>query len=70
MVKFSKEEGEYEWTGVCQFETATMKPGDKHVFHLLEPYLPMDYLFLRTKEIDTPNDLKNALKWVENNFSD
>ena len=70
VVEFTKKEGQYEWTGVCQFEAATMKPGTGHVFQLLEPYLPMDYLFLRTKEIDTPNDYENAIRWVKNNFSD
>lgn len=70
VVGFSRESGTYEWTGVSQFKSSELEMGTGHVYQLLEPSLPMDYLFLRTKEIDTPNDYNNAVRWVKNNFSD
>ena len=70
VVEFSREHGSFEWTGVSQFESAKIQGGNGHVYQLLEPSLPTDYIFLRTKEIDTPNDHEHAIKWVKNNFSD
>ena len=70
VVGFSREEGQYEWTGVAQFKSKNLNETTGHVYQMLEPSLPTNYLFLRTKEIDTPNDFVNAERWVKNNFSD
>ena len=70
VVEFSRERGQFEWTGVCQVQTKRLQPTTGHVYQLLEPILPMNYKFLRTKEIDTPNDYDNAVKWIVNNYSD
>ena len=70
VVGFSRDEGQFEWTGVCRVKTKRLKPGDRHVCDLLVPLLPMKPLLIRTKEIDTMNDYKNAVKWVKNNYSD
>lgn len=70
VVGFSRSNGIYEWTGISQFKSNKIKEGAGHVYQLLEPLLPLDYLFLRTKEIDTPNDYNNAVRWVKNNYSD
>lgn len=68
--KFSRENGEYEWTGVCLVKRDRLTPDDKHVYQLLEPLLPMKHLLIRTKEIDTMNDYENAVRWIKNNYSD
>jgi len=70
VTEFSREHGEFEWTGVCQFRADRLARGDGHVYQLLEPYLPVPYLYIRTKEIDTMNDYEAAVKWVRNGFSD
>lgn len=67
---FSREHGTFEWTGVTQVRSERIQNGEGHVYQLIEPYLPMPYLYLRTKEIDTPNDYDNAVKWVRNGYSD
>lgn len=69
-VGFSREHGDYEWNGVCLIYKENFVEGDKHVYQLLEPLIPLKYKVLRTKEIDTPNDFVNAEKWVKNNFID
>lgn len=69
VIKFSREKGQYEWTGISQFKSSDFSPNFGHVYQLLEPLLPVDYLLLRIKEIDTPNDYNNANRWVKNNFS-
>lgn len=67
---FSREHGSFEWTGVTQIKTSKILNGSGHTYQLVEPYLPMPYMFLRTKEIDTPNDYENAVRWVKAGYSD
>ena len=62
--------GQYEWTGVTMLESRRIKPTDGHVLHLVEQKLPLDYIIIREKEIDTPNDYRNAIIWVENEYKD
>lgn len=66
---FSKNIGNYEWNGVAQMKSAKMQNGTGHVFQLIEPYLPVEFLELRTREIDTINDYERAVAWVKNDFT-
>lgn len=66
---FSRTEGLYEWTGITQVHHKRVKLGRGHVFQLIEPYLPIRMLYVRTKEIDTINDYEKAVLWVRNNFA-
>lgn len=65
---FSKNMGDYEWNGITQVKSKKVLHGSGHVFQLLEPYLPLPFLELRTKEIDTVNDYERAVAWVKNGF--
>lgn len=65
---FSKNTGNYEWNGITQMKSARMQNGKGHVFQLIEPYLPLPFMELRTREIDTINDYERAVKWVESGF--
>ena len=65
---FSKNICNYEWNGITQMKSAKIKNGQGHVFQLIEPYLPIPFLELRTREIDTVNDYERAVEWVRNNF--
>lgn len=67
---FSREQGDFEWTGVCHLKTANIIPSEKHVYQMIEPVLPKKHLFIRTKEIDTLDDFVRAEKWIENGFED
>lgn len=66
---FSKNIGTYEWNGITQIKSRKIQNGMGHVFQLLEPYLPMRFMELRTREIDTINDYERAVEWVKNNFN-
>lgn len=68
VVKFARGEGKYEWTGISYIKTNKLTPGMGHVYQIIEQALPIKYLLVRTKEIDTMNDLENAEKWVEENI--
>lgn len=65
---FSKNDGTYEWNGVTQMQNQKMQGGIGHVFQLIEPYLPIPFMKLRTREIDTINDYERAVEWVKNGF--
>lgn len=65
---FSKCVGNYEWNGVTQMKSVKMLKGTGHVFHLIEPHLPIRFMELRTREIDTINDFERAEEWVKNGY--
>lgn len=67
---FSKCRGNYEWNGITQMKSAKFQNGSGHVFHLIEPYLPVEYMNLRTREIDTISDYEKANAWVSNGFEE
>ena len=69
-VGFSREEGDYEWTGLAQVRTERLTPGDRHVCDMLTPLLPLEMIEIRTKEVDTMNDYKHAVAWVRNGYKE
>lgn len=68
VVSFSREKGEYEWTGLAKIKTNRLVPGEGHVYQMIEPLLPIELKIINTKEIDTMNDYEKALKWFKNNY--
>lgn len=70
VIKFSREEGQYEWTGLAMLKRDRIIKSDKHIYQMIEPLLPIKAEYIRTKEIDTMNDYENAVKWVKNNYND
>ncbi|MCI9123159.1 MAG: NTP transferase domain-containing protein [Eubacterium sp.] len=65
---FSRNIGNYEWNGITQMKSVKMQNGTGHVFQLIEPYLPVPFMPIRTREIDTINDYERAVAWVRNGF--
>lgn len=65
---FSKTIGNYEWNGITQLKSEKMQNGVGHVFQLIEPYLPLPFMLLETREIDTINDYERAIEWVKNGY--
>lgn len=65
---FSRECGKYEWNGITQIKSGKVLNGKGHVFQLIEPYLPIEFMKIRTCEIDTMMDYDNAVKWIRNGY--
>lgn len=65
---FSHEQGKYEWNGISQLKSERAKLCEGHVYQMIEPSLPLPFLNLRTKEIDTINDYERAVSWVRNGY--
>lgn len=65
---FSHCMGNYEWNGITQMLSDKMTKGTGHVFQIIEPFLPIEFMELRTREIDTINDYERAVQWVKHGF--
>lgn len=70
VVEFSRDRGGLEWTGLAKIKRDRLVPGDKHVYMMLEPLMPIDVMKIRTKEIDTQHDYDNAINWFRNGCID
>lgn len=67
-VGFSRQEGEYEWTGLAQVRRSRLTPGDRHVCDMMAPLLPLPMELIRTREIDTMADYERAVAWVRSGY--
>lgn len=67
-VGFSREAGQYEWTGITQLEREHLWDTKGHTLSLVEPVLPLPIEKVRMKEIDTEGDYIVAAEWVKNNY--
>lgn len=67
---FYRGKGVYEWTGVTKLLNSRAGETNGHTYTLVEPLLPMPYHFIRQKEVDTPHDYENALRWVQSGYRD
>lgn len=53
---FSRERGDYEWTGPACISKANLTYSSQNVFNMFEPFLPMKGIKVRAYDIDTYND--------------
>lgn len=65
VLAFSREQGDYEWTGPCSLKKDKLKYSSGHVFNQLEPYLPMRGIKIRACDIDTYEDYQRALEFIK-----
>ena len=60
VVSFSKDDGEYEWTGPACIQKKRLKREYENVYNQLEPLLPLQGLHIRACDIDTYEDYMQA----------
>ena len=65
VLSFSRNVGEYEWTGPCCIKKDKLKYTSGHVFNQLEQYLPMRGIKIRACDIDTYDDYQRALEFIK-----
>ena len=63
--EFSRDHGTLEWTGLARIRRDHLPDQAWHVYHMLEPLLPLPLLAFRTQEIDTMLDYERSLKWFQ-----
>ncbi len=62
---FSTEKGDFEWTGPACIKKERLKYTSGHVYGMLEPFLPMRGIKIRSCDIDTYNDYQKALEMIK-----
>lgn len=65
VTSFSRNTGDYEWTGPCCVRRENVRYTSGNVFNVLEPLLPMRGIKVRALDIDTYGDYQRAIKFVE-----
>lgn len=57
---FSRERGDYEWTGPACLSKVNLTYSSQNVFNMFEPFLPMRGILVRAYDIDTYNDYQRV----------
>jgi choline kinase len=65
VLAFSRENGDYEWTGPACLERSKLKWNSNHVYNMIEPYLPITGVKIRAQDIDTYDDYKRAENFIQ-----
>ena len=68
VMSFSRDFGEYEWTGSACLKRDNFKLGDGHAYQMFESNLPKKFMFIESREIDTEEDFIVAENWVKNGY--
>lgn len=65
--RFSRERGDFEWSGLTTVPSSWLNnvAYNSHVYHCLEPHLPIQAHYIDCAEVDTPDDLTRAEAWFE-----
>ncbi|WP_407400624.1 NTP transferase domain-containing protein [Anaerovibrio sp.] len=62
---FSREQGDYEWTGPCCLRRDRIQYTSGNVFNVLEPYIPLPGVKVRACDIDTYGDYQKAIEFIK-----
>ncbi len=62
---FSREQGDYEWTGPCCLRRERVQYTSGNVFNVLEPYIPLPGVKIRACDIDTYGDYQKAIEFIK-----
>lgn len=66
MVKELNEvKGNYEYSGIAKIESSRLISSKGSIYDLLNNYLPLSCLTVRTRDIDTPDDYERMIEWFK-----
>jgi len=66
--KFHRQRTLFEWTGLVQVKKDKITKNFEHVYQTLETCLPIRAMEIECREIDSPKDLVEAMRWARNYF--
>lgn len=67
-IRFSRQHGKYEWTGLFKMYANKLYSGKDHVYKMITRNLPLKVVNVNLKEIDNMDEYKKALSWYENGY--
>lgn len=70
IINFDIKNGEYEWTGLLKVKSDKLGKKGDFLYEILNPILPLKYLKVRAKDIDTADDYEKALVWFSNGMKE
>ncbi len=65
VIEFSREGGDYEWTGPACLSKEKIFFSDEHVYNIIESHLPMRGIKVRACDVDTYEDYKRAIEIIQ-----
>ena len=65
VLSFSRERGDYEWTGPACIKKYNLAYSSGNVFNMLEKNLPMRGMKIRACDIDTYDDYRRAISFID-----
>ncbi len=65
VIAFSREQGEYEWTGPACLHRDKIHYSSENVYNIIEPHLPMRGIKVRACDVDTFEDYKRAIETIK-----
>jgi HAD superfamily phosphoserine phosphatase-like hydrolase len=65
VLSFSREQGDFEWSGPAKMKRDNIKYMSTNVFNQIEGLLPLPYLKIRAQDVDTYADYKNAIEFMK-----
>ena len=65
VVGFSREYGDYEWTGPCCLKKERIQYTSGNVFNVLEPCMPLRGVKIRACDIDTYGDYQRVVEFIK-----
>ena len=66
VTEFSRERGDYEWTGPACMNKVNLKYSSQNVYNMFEPLLPMRGIKVRAYDIDTYDDYIRVAELTKN----
>ena len=65
VLSFSREQGDFEWSGPAKLKRSNINYVSSNVFNQIEDYLPLPFLRIKAQDIDTFEDYRNAITFVQ-----
>lgn len=62
-VGFSDSLGDKEWIGLVKLDAQKMYGNSEFIFQNISQYLPLPYIIVNARDIDTPDDYDKTIEW-------
>lgn len=68
VLDFKSEGCDYEWTGLAKIDSRRELKEEEFLYIALKPFLPIDFIYINSRDIDTVEDYEKALVWFNEGY--